>query len=603
MLTGDQYQASLRDGRKVFFMGEPVDDVTAEPAFRAGVEWTARGYDEHYDGDASSRGPYFMVPRSTDDLREMEHRIRRWDMATIATSQGLLMAITAASRMKADYPHYAERALAFFDESSARDIRCAMTITDAKGDRRLSPGKQIDPDHYVRVVDRQADGVVIRGAKMHITSAVNGHELMIMPTKRMKAGEEQWAFAGAVPVNAEGVRLIATSTSPGRSTTGSYPYSSRHAVPEAMVVFDDVFVPNDRVFLCGEVEHSATWAHALGMWERLGNLSHLVEVADGLVGLAHLIAEANGLSRVPHIHEKIGNMTVYATLLAATLEGAINNVDVSAEGYVTPSEQFTNAGKFYAAENFHAVIRDLHDIAGGSVVTAPSLADLANDEIGPHIEKYMRTKDGVDGEYRMRLFHAIRDFTADAYAGWLGFTILLGGGGLHAAASRHDEALRRRPREADRPGHRGVVRMMTGEEYRASVLDGRAVFVDGARVADVTADPGFQPAVQWLSSVYDRFHDPDPDAAGPYYAIPRSAADLPRDGGGAADVGHLDDHHVGSAADDAHRGRPRGGRPSPVRAAGGGLLRRRPLSRHPAGIRDHRRQGRQVAVAERPGRP
>jgi 4-hydroxybutyryl-CoA dehydratase/vinylacetyl-CoA-Delta-isomerase len=199
-----------------------------------------------------------------------------------------------------------------------------------------------------------------------------------------------------------------------------------------MVVFDNVFVPNERVFLCGEVEHSGTWAHSLGMWERLGNLGHLVDVADAIVGFAHLIAEANGLARIAHIREKIGNMTVYATVLAATLEAAITNADVSPEGYVSPSELYTNAGKFHAAEHFHAIIRDLHDIAGGAVVTVPSLRDLRSSEVGPHVAKYLRTMAEVDAEYRMRLFHGIRDYTADAYAGWLSFTVLLGGGGLHA---------------------------------------------------------------------------------------------------------------------------------------------------------------------------
>ena len=125
-------------------------------------------------------------------------------------------------------------------------------------------------------------------------------------------------------------------------------------------------------------------------------------------------------------------MAIYATMLTAAVDAAITNADTSPEGYVSPSELFTNAGKFYAAEKLHAVIRDLHDIAGGAVLTAPSLKDLRNEDAGPYVEKYMRTMHGIGGEYRIRLFHAIRDFTADAYAGWLAFTILLGGGGLHA---------------------------------------------------------------------------------------------------------------------------------------------------------------------------
>jgi 4-hydroxybutyryl-CoA dehydratase / vinylacetyl-CoA-Delta-isomerase len=432
VLTGEEYRASLRDERQVQYGGRRIADVSREPAFQCAVDWTARGYTEHYDSRPGAVGPYFSIPRSIEELRAFETRLKGWDMATISTSQGLLMAVTAAERIRGRYPIYAERAMEFFAESAQRDVRCAMAITDAKGNRRLGPGLQPDPDHYVRIVRVSAAGVIIRGAKMHITSAVNGHELIVMPTKRMKAGEEAWAFAGAVPANAPGVKMVATSVAEADHDPDLYPYSSRYAVPEAMVIFDDVFVPNERVFLCGEVEHSGTWAHSLGTWERLGNLGHLTDIAHALVGFADLIAEANGLSRFAHVREKIGNMAIYATMLCAAVDAAIVNADFSVDGYVTPSELYTNAGKFYAAENFHLVMRDLHDIAGGAVLTAPSLKDLRNTDVGPYVEKYMRTMQGIGGEYRMRLFHAIRDYTADAYSGWLSFTILLGGGGLHA---------------------------------------------------------------------------------------------------------------------------------------------------------------------------
>ena len=266
MLTAEAYRQSLRDDRVVQYACCLVPDVSAEPAFQPAVEWTARGYREHYDPRPDAVGPYFSIPRSVAELRSFETRLKGWDMATIATAQGLLMAVTAASRIRPHYPGYAERALAYFEEVARRDIRCAMAITDAKGNRRLGPGAQPDPDPYVRIAQVRPGGVVIRGAKMHITSAVTGHELIVMPTKRMKPGEEAWAFAGAVPVSAPGVKIIATTVAPPEPDPDRYPYSSSHAVPEAMVIFDDVFVPDERVFLCGEVEHSGTWAHSLGMW-------------------------------------------------------------------------------------------------------------------------------------------------------------------------------------------------------------------------------------------------------------------------------------------------------------------------------------------------
>jgi 4-hydroxybutyryl-CoA dehydratase/vinylacetyl-CoA-Delta-isomerase len=433
MLTGQQYLESLRDGRKMYVNGHFVPDVTTEPLLNGGALWAAEGYDRYYDPAPGAHGPYFFIPTSVEDLRGQQYRQMHWDFPTISTANGLLMVLTAASRMRAQYPQYADRAEAYFADSRRRDIRGVVTITDAKGNRALSPMKQDDPDMYVRIVDRQADGVVIRGAKLHISSAAIAHELIVMPTKAMKPGEEDYAVACAVPVNAPGVTVINATFAPRPDFDPAfYPYSSRYTMTEGFVVFDDVFVPSERVFLAGEVEHSATFAHSLGLWERLGSVGHYAEMADTLVGLAQLIAEANGLQRVPHIKDKIAGLITYATLIRAGLEAAIQNATFTPEGWASPDELYTNAAKFYSADGFSVMVRSLHDIAGGSVLTAPSLRDLANPETGGYVAKYMRTMEGVDAEYRMRLFHAIRDYTADAYGGWQHVTMLQAGGGLFA---------------------------------------------------------------------------------------------------------------------------------------------------------------------------
>jgi 4-hydroxybutyryl-CoA dehydratase/vinylacetyl-CoA-Delta-isomerase len=296
----------------------------------------------------------------------------------------------------------------------------------------LPPGKQHDPDLYVRVVDRSADGIVLRGAKLHISGASYAHELMTIPTKAMKAGEEAWAVAAMVPVNAPGVRIVNTTYAPRHGDARTFPISGRHHMPEGFVIFDDVFVPNERIFLDGEVRHAAVFAHSLGLWERLGGLSAFVEEADQLVGFAQLIAEANGLAGEAHIREKISEMIIHATLLRAGLEAALASCKLTPEGAAVPDELYTNAAKYHGAANYNLMVRHLHDIAGGSVLTAPSVADLENAEVGPLIRKYMSTGPGVDGAYRTRLFHAIRDLTADALGGWKAVTNLQAGGGLYA---------------------------------------------------------------------------------------------------------------------------------------------------------------------------
>ncbi|MFI0351257.1 4-hydroxyphenylacetate 3-hydroxylase N-terminal domain-containing protein [Actinomadura sp. 9N407] len=431
MMTRAGYLASLSDGRRVFADGEEIKDLADHPQFATALELVGEGYERHYRPGDDACGPYFAIPHSSADMKGLLETLLGWDMVTVTTSQGLLALLTAATRMRSASAVYADRIEAYFAYCRDNDLRCVQAITDAKGNRTLPPTGQDDPDLYTRIVERRPDGIVIRGAKLHISSAAVSHELVVMPTKKMKPGEEDWAVACAIPVNAPGVRIVNTNYAP-RDRVQDFPVSSLHNMPEGFIILDDVFVPNERVFLAGETEHSATFAHALGLWERLGGTAHLAEYGDTLVGLAQLIAEANGTQRVSHIREKIAEMVIYATLVRAGLEAAIANAEPSPEGWYFPSELYTNAAKHYGAAEFSLMIRHLHDIGGGSIVTAPSIADLENEEIGPDIRKYMRTMDGIDGEYRTRLFHAIRDFTADAYGGWQLVTMLQSGGGLFA---------------------------------------------------------------------------------------------------------------------------------------------------------------------------
>ncbi len=432
MLTGQQYKQSLKDGRATYFEGERVDDIVAHEVLGESAEMVAQTYDRWYSAEPGAHNPLLGIPTSGEDLRARIPVLHEADIVSNVTYQSIMTLTTAASRMAQELPEYVKRISGYVADVQGRDIRITECITDAKGDRSLPPGKQDDPDVYTRVVKRTPDGVVIRGAKLHITGASLGHDLMTIPTKAMKPGEEQYSIACAVPVNAPGVRIVNTSYAPRHPDRRIFPVSARAHMPEGFVIFDDVFVPTERIFLDGETRYAATFAHSLGLWERLGGLSALADEADTMVGFAQLIAEANGLASVAHIKEKISEMLIQATLIRAGLEAAITKCEISPEGAAFPNELYTNAAKYYGAANYSLMIRHLHDISGGAVLTAPGISDLENREVGDLVRKYMSTGKGVDGEYRMRLFHAIRDLTADAYGGWKVVTNIQAGGGLYA---------------------------------------------------------------------------------------------------------------------------------------------------------------------------
>ncbi|HZD24660.1 MAG TPA: 4-hydroxyphenylacetate 3-hydroxylase N-terminal domain-containing protein [Alphaproteobacteria bacterium] len=432
MMTGEDYLASLDDGRATFFEGERVDDIPRHAILGPAARVVAECYDRFHRPGPDAESPMMAVPRSAADLKARIPLLHQADLVAHVTYQSIMTAITAGGRIGGEHPQYNARIRAWVKTVQGGDLRVAECITDAKGDRSLPPGKQPDGDAYTRVVERRPDGVVIRGAKLHISGASLCHELLVIPTKAMKEGEGDYAIACAVPVNAPGVKIVNTSYAPRHDDLRSFPVSAHKHCPEGFVIFDDVFVPTERIFLDGETRHAAVFAHSLGLWERLGSLSFMADEADELVGFAQLIAEANGLQKVPHVREKISDMIIHATLIRATLEAAIANCDSGPDGEAFPNELYTNAGKYHGAANYNQIVRHLHDIGGGSTATAPAVADLENNEIGALVRKYMAGADGADGEYRMRLFHAIRDLTADAYGGWKLVTNLQAGGGLYA---------------------------------------------------------------------------------------------------------------------------------------------------------------------------
>ena len=408
--------------------GRRIEDVTSEPGLREPAREIADGYDRYFTPDADAYHPMFEMPRSSDDLRARITMVFQADF-TAFNSAACLALLGARDALGVADPSYMAHIDRFVARCRSQDLRVAEVISDAKGDRSLAPSRQADPDAYLHVVERRHDGVVVNGAKLHITAAPFVHELVVMPTKRMKPGDEDYTIAFSIPVNTPGVSMVVVSHAPLGADVRHFPVSGNYAIPQALVIFDHVFVPNEAIFLNGEVELSATIAHSLGLWERLSGLAQMAEHADMLTGLAHLISQANGVARAPHIVDMIAEMATYATVTRANLEASLTHAEAAENGMMKPNELYVNAGKYYAAAEYLLMVRHLHDIAGASVITSPSMADLDNPEIGAFVEKYMQGAEGVDPRYRMSLFHAIRDLTADALAGWhLGANISAGGG-------------------------------------------------------------------------------------------------------------------------------------------------------------------------------
>ncbi|MGD9602646.1 MAG: 4-hydroxyphenylacetate 3-hydroxylase N-terminal domain-containing protein [Gammaproteobacteria bacterium] len=441
LMTAAQYRASLNDGRVIYWGGEKIADITAHPRFRVPLDVACRdyAYDEAdardiltYETDNGERAHrVFQVPRTPEDLKLRLELGRR--MSIVGGVTGVYMALLQIrDQVAAVNPLYAANIERLYTHARAQDLRAAEVITDAKGDRAKKAHEQIDPDLYVRIVERRPDGIVVRGAKFHITGAALVHELVVMPTKSMRREEADYAVAFCIPVNAPGVKIINRSFAPAELNEFDYPASAHHSMPEGMVVFDDVFVPWDRVLLAGEHQLAGSFAAALGLWERTLGLVMAAREAEIMVGLADLVTEQQGKERDPHVQDTIAEMICYAETIRMGLDYAVRNYEATPSGMLHPSTLGINVTKYFYASNFHRMVGHLHDVAGGLTITLPEEADLRHPEAGAYIRKYLAAKPDTDVEQRMRVFTLIRDLTADAFGGWNLVTALQAGGGLKA---------------------------------------------------------------------------------------------------------------------------------------------------------------------------
>lgn len=433
MMTGDQYRESLKDGRQTFIEGEKVDDPANHPLLKTAVDVAASVYDKLYDPSPDAYSPIYMIPQSKEDMEKRRIALEGAHDMTSGTSSVSVMAIAmAAPDLAKANPVYRQRIYDYIEYVKKHDLRLAETVTDAKGNRKLRPHEQHDPDLYLRVVDRNADGVFVTGCKMHISAASIEHELVIFPTKAMRPGEEAYAIGGAVPVNAPGVTIINTTYAPHGEDLRHYPVSSKRNTPEGFVIFDNVFIPNERIWLDGEVEHAATLANALGLWERTGGGTYQRrEAEDRIVGLAALMAEANGVANESHIHDKLSTLMIFATMCRAGHEAAWANATTNEDGNLIPDTLFISATKYYQNELQDRMIDIVHDIAGTMVANAPTMSDFENPDLRASLEALLESP-GYSAEDRLRLYHYIRDTTADAFGGWSSVTGKQAGGGQYA---------------------------------------------------------------------------------------------------------------------------------------------------------------------------
>ncbi len=443
--SASDYVASLRDGRRVFYRGVAVPDVTQHPVFRIAIAHASIDYEMAEDPEwrelalVDGHSRYFAPPRTAEDLR------KRSRLITEATAQGATLVVLIkeigsdalfalsllASRLGGPYP---ERVAQFLAHCRDADLAVAVAQTDVKGDRSARPSQQPNPNSYLRVTDRRSDGIVVRGVKCHTSVSVNANELIVLPTREMAEPDSDYAVAFAIPVDTPGLTLVASPYGDNQGKSDfQHPISAHHKMVETTTIFDDVFVAWDRVFLCGEWAEAGRLAREFVEFHRFTAVSYKLPLVDALLGCAMLAAEMNGTQRAGHIREKLAWLVMYVATLKELVERSADACQIdAATGIAIPDPLVVNLAKLHFAEKYHTALQHLQDIAGGITVSAPSLEDFNHPEIGPLLDAAFRGASRHSGIERIRLMNLISELTTGDFGGYQAVLAIHAEGSLEA---------------------------------------------------------------------------------------------------------------------------------------------------------------------------
>ena len=444
--TPQDYLESIQDGRVVYADGEKITNVVEHPITRKGALAFAREYERFHDPELkkifTTTDPetgdlvdlFLVPPRNADDLlrraRALEYGRDIGYGSSLALSDAILSLYMVSPELAEANPMYKENVDAMYKRFRQEDLIMAIAMSDTKGDRSLHPGQQKDPDMYVRKVAERDDGIVLRGMKAHITGAAFMHELVVMPTKRMKPDESDYSVTCLISPGTPGVKLIMRP----RRMTGSqfeYPISYGDVGGECFVWLDDVFVPWERVIQNGEDWLSQPIARGLGLLLRFSALCTQKHYAEVMAGAGYLLAKYNGVDKAPHVQSYLFEMAMLASTLDAFVTSAALSCEIK-DNMAIPNGVITNVGKYMFTDKLNQMYKYLIDIGGAIITTQPWETDYNNPELHDTFTKYLSGGDRATAEQRLRLYNFVRDLTADEYGGHFMVTELHGAGSPQA---------------------------------------------------------------------------------------------------------------------------------------------------------------------------
>lgn len=432
MRTSADYLKKLQSMKLNCYMwGKKIETPVDDPQIRANFNALAITYDaahdpklkklmttkSHITGNtinhytALYRGPKDMIKRI--EINRILCHMAGNCIARCVGIDGLhSIGIMSYETDKAFGTNYYQRYLDYFKYFQDNDLSSAGAVMDVKGDRALRPHEQVDPDLYLRVVEKKKNGVIVRGAKAHTSHAVVCDEIIVLPSRGLTEKDKDYAIAFAIPTDTKGITYVNVANVPGRKSKFTHPVSSKFGFSDSLTIFDDVFIPNERIFMCGEWQFAGRLGALFGHFHRLSHCGCIPARADILTGAASMIAKYNGIADKPHVRSKVVDLItspeiVYSCGLVSALKAK-----KTPSGIYMPNATYCNIGKFHESQNIARDIAIVADLSGGLLFTMPSDEDYALPKIGDSIKKYLKGAVNVPVEDRIRMFRLIDDITS-----------------------------------------------------------------------------------------------------------------------------------------------------------------------------------------------
>ncbi len=433
--TKEEYIESIRALKPTAYMfGERVTNIVDNPRLRAGIEATAATYEmaekeENKDlfvtmspliNEPVSR--FNLPPSSVEDLvaRVKVNRKMANFVGTCHQRCTGLDCLSSLSIVTYDIDqkygtNYNKNFLEFLKHMQKNDLTGNAGVTDVKGDRSLSPHEQADPDMFVHVVERRDDGIVVRGAKAHQTGSLSSHEIIVLPSRALGKADKDYAVSFAIPSDTKGlIHVVGRSTLDMRELDGcdiGNVYYSKYC---PTLIFDDVFVPWERVFMCGEAEFAQDLVVKFSSLHRQSHGGCKSGKIDCMVGAALTLMEYNGTSKAAHLKQKVIDMihraeTLYGCCLASSYEGK-----KQPSGTYFIDTVLANASKIHEGKELSEAIRLMIDACGGFVADLPSDRDFQNPEIGDLLRKYLKAVDNVAVEDRVKMYRLVEKMALES---------------------------------------------------------------------------------------------------------------------------------------------------------------------------------------------